>query len=171
LPWQSGNGLLPGFSPASRREEKMKINLKQQLDQLPKMERTALQELWRELFGKLPHPKLRRELLIPILAYRLQEKALGGLKPSTAKRLKALAEEFRNGKKPTNNPAVRPKAGTRFVREWQGKLHEVAVLDKSLEYNGHTYHSLSEIAREITGTRWSGPAFFGLKKREARRAA
>ncbi len=108
---------------------------------------------------------------MPILAYRLQEKALGGLKPSTAKRLRALAEEPMNGKKSADSPMLRPKSGTRFVREWQGQLHEVSVLDTGLEYNGHTYRSLSEIAREITGTRWSGPAFFGLRKREARRAA
>lgn len=93
------------------------------------------------------------------------------MKPSTAKQLKALAVEFTNGKKPAGNQLLRTKAGTRFVREWQGQLHEVAVLDKGLEYKGHTYRSLSEIAREITGTRWSGPAFFGLKKREARRTA
>jgi len=167
----SVNGLLPGFSPASHREGTMKINLKQQLDQLPQMERSALQKLWLELFGKLPNPKLRRELLVPILAYRLQEKAFGGLKPSTAKRLKAVAEEFANGKKPAGSPSLRTKTGTRFIREWQGQLHEVAVLDKGLEYKGRTYRSLSEIAREITGTRWSGPAFFGLKKRDARRAA
>jgi hypothetical protein len=149
----------------------MKLDLKHQLDQFPKMERAALRELWRELFGKLPHPRLRRELLVPILAYRLQEKVLGGLKQSTAKRLKTLAEEFMNGKRPVSNPVAHPKAGTRFVREWQGQLHEVAVLDQGLEYKGHNYRSLSEIAREITGTRWSGPAFFGLRKRDSRRAA
>ena len=86
LPPASVNGLLPGFSSASHREGTMKTNLKQQLEQLPKMARAAIRELWLELFGKLPHPKLRRELLVPILAYRLQEKAFGGLKPSTAKR-------------------------------------------------------------------------------------
>jgi hypothetical protein len=149
----------------------MKIDLKQQLDQLPKMGRAGLLNLWQELFGRLPNPRLRRELLVPILAYRLQEKALGGLKPSTAKRLKAMAEEVLSGTQSACSPMSRPKAGTRFVREWQGQLHEVAVLSKGLEYNGQTYRSLSEIAREITGTRWSGPAFFGLKKRESRRPA
>jgi hypothetical protein len=149
----------------------MKADLGQQLDELPQLDRKALRELWREFFGNLPHPRLRREILIPILAYRLQERALGGLKPSTEKRLKALAEDFMNGKKLGNGATVQPRAGTRIVREWQGKLHEVAVLDDGFEYNGRTYRSLSKIAREITGTRWSGPAFFGMKKRESRRAA
>jgi Protein of unknown function (DUF2924) len=76
-----------------------------------------------------------------------------------------------NGKKPADGPAIRPKAGTRIVREWQGRLHEVSVLENGFEYGGRTYRSLSEIAREITGTRWSGPAFFGMRKRETRRAA
>jgi hypothetical protein len=149
----------------------MKADLGQRLDELPQLDRTALRELWREVFGNIPHPGLRREILIPILAYRLQERAHGGLKPSAQKRLKALAEDFINGKKPGNGATVQPRAGTRVVREWQGKLHEVAVLENGFEYNGRTYRSLSKIAREITGTRWSGPAFFGMRKRESRRAA
>jgi hypothetical protein len=149
----------------------MKINLKQQVDQLPKMEPAALRELWHELFGRPPHPRLRRQLMIRVLAYRLQEKAFGGLKPSTAKRLEIIAEELMSGKKPAIDSALRLKAGTHIVREWQDRLHEVAVLDAGFEYSGHRYRSLSEIARKITGTRWSGPAFFGLRKRESRRAA
>ena len=66
---------------------------------------------------------------------------------------------------------IRPKPGTRFVREWQGKLHEVAVLADGYEYNDRIYRSLSEIARYITGTRWSGPAFFGLRRRGQKKAA
>jgi hypothetical protein len=149
----------------------MKVDLGQQLEGLPRLERTALRELWRELFGNVPHPRLRREILIPVLAYRLQEKTLGGLKPSTEKRLKALAEDFMNGNKPADSLILQPRAGTRIVREWKGRLHEVAVLDEGFEYDGSSYRSLSEIAREITGTRWSGPAFFGMKKRATRRAA
>ena len=66
---------------------------------------------------------------------------------------------------------LRPKLGTRFVREWQGKLHEVSVLPEGYEYNDRTFASLSEIAREITGTRWSGPAFFGLRRRGQEKTA
>lgn len=118
--------------------------------------------LWEHLFGKPPNPSLRREVLIPILAYRLQEMTLGGLKAAHEKRLRVLAE---GGHRTHRVPAVRTKAGTHFVREWKGNLHEVSVLSDGFEYNGHTYSSLSEIARMITGTRWSGPAFFGLKRR------
>jgi hypothetical protein len=103
----------------------MKANLDEQLNQLPDMDRADLRALWRELFGQLPHQKLRRELLVPIPAYRLQEKALGGLKPSIARRLRALAEGNSTDK---THAAVTPtyhRAGTRMVREWQGRLHEV----------------------------------------------
>jgi hypothetical protein len=139
--------------------------LEKQLQQLPIVDRKALQALWLELFGNSPHHKLRRELLVPILAYRLQEKAFGGLKPSTCKRLRHLAEEFAEGRKPSENGPRTLKAGSRIIREWQGQLHEVSVLDTGFEYRGQHYHSLSEIARQITGTHWSGPLFFGLKKR------
>lgn len=149
----------------------MKVDLEQKIKQLPELPRPALRELWRELFGKLPHPKLRREILVPILAYRLQEKEYGGLRPSTARRLKALAEECANGKKPASRSNGHSRPGTRMVREWQGQLHEVRVLENGFAYRDRIYRSLSEIAREITGTRWSGPAFFGLKKRQYRKAA
>ena len=145
-----------------------KVSLDQQLAELPKMSRKSLEQLWRELFGHPPGRALRRETLIPTLAYRLQEKAYGGLKAPVAKRLRAiLEEEKRSGGAST----FRPKAGTRIVREWQGRLHEVSVLKDGYEYDKQTYRSLSEIARGITGTRWSGPAFFGIKRRAPRQAA
>jgi hypothetical protein len=133
------------------------------------MERQALQTLWHRLFGKPPNTSLRREVLIPILAYQLQEVMCGGIKASAEKRLRDLAIGGPSGRQ--NNPLLRPKPGTHFVREWQGKLHEVAVLPDGYEYNDHTYGSLSEIARTITGTRWSGPVFFGLHRRAKERAA
>ncbi|HEY1649016.1 MAG TPA: DUF2924 domain-containing protein [Terracidiphilus sp.] len=147
------------------------MNLEQKLSELPAMERSKLRELWLELFGQLPHLRLRREVLVPILAYRLQEKVLGGLKPATAKRLRVIAEQSTAGKEPTRNAMLHPTVGTRIVREWRGRLHEVAVLKNGFEYDGEIYRSLSEIARGITGTRWSGPAFFGLKNRSPKRAA
>ncbi len=106
---------------------------------------------------------------MPIIAYRLQEVSCGGIKASTEKRLRDLAISGRSGEQ--NNSLLRPKPGTHFVREWQGELHEVAVLPSGYEYNDQTYGSLSEIARAITGTRWSGPAFFGLHPRAKERAA
>ena len=133
-----------------------------QLAQLPAMDRRALEKLWRDLFDRVPSPALRRETLIPILVYRIQEKAFGGLRESTARKLRELAEEPADGPRPLQD-AIRPKTGTRYVREYDGKLHEVTVLDFGYEYQGNAYRSLTEIAKVITGAKWSGPAFFGLR--------
>ena len=149
----------------------MKPDLEAQLSSLPSLETGDLRKLWRDLFGNPPHPKLRRELLIPILAYCLQEKALGELKPSTARRLRAIGDELVSGKRSPGSSQLAPRPGTRMVRQWQGKLHEVITLESGFMYDGEKFRSLSEIARIITGTRWSGPAFFGLKKRKSEEAA
>jgi len=143
----------------------MSTELHERLQQLLGLDRKDLLGLWLELFGKPAHRGLRREMLVPILAYRMQEKVLGGLKPSTCNRLRRLAAEFADSSKSLSALSSRMKAGTRIVREWQGQLHEVSVLDSGFEYQGQSFRSLSEIARQITGTRWSGPLFFGLKKR------
>ena len=132
------------------------------------MKRAALRQLWEELFGKLPHPRLRRELLIPILAYRVQEKTYGGLKLSTRNFLRKVALEAENDK--STSPALQIKPGTRLLREWHGERHDVVVTERGHLYKGREYKTLSEIARLITGNRWSGPLFFGLKKRSGRTA-
>ena len=149
----------------------MNPDLEAQLGKLPSLQTDKLRQLWRDLFQNPPHPRLRRELLVPILAYRLQEKALGGLKPSTSRRLQAIAEESLSGKRNPEISKFAPRPGTHRVRQWQGKLHEVTTLESGFLYDGQKYGSLSEIARVITGTRWSGPAFFGLKKPRIRKAA
>jgi hypothetical protein len=141
----------------------MGTDVQDQLKQLPGLDRKARLDLWLRLFGKPAHKALRRELMIPVLAYRIQEKAYGGLKPSTCKRLRTLAAEFNSGHHPPAAAPTKLRAGTRLVREWQGALHEVSVLDSGFEYRDQHFGSLSEIARQITGTRWSGPRFFGLK--------
>jgi|ERR1039458_1065897 hypothetical protein len=134
------------------------------LEELPNLQTSKLRVLWQELFAKPAHPKLRRDLMIPILAYRIQEKAYGGLKPSTRKRLQKLAEELEQDPNAQLRPNQQIKTGTKLVRQWQGQTHEVMVVDEGFDYRGKRYQSLSEIAREITGTRWSGPLFFGLKQ-------
>jgi Protein of unknown function (DUF2924) len=171
LPNQSGNGLGPEGAFSSRRRGEMKVELETQLNQLPAMKTGDLRQLWRKLFGNPPHPKLRRELLIPILGYRLQEKALGGMRPSLLRRLQSISSELGTGKGRAASSSSGPRQGTRLVRQWQGKLHEIRVQESGFLYEGKTYHSLSAIARAITGTRWSGPAFFGLKKRGEKAAA
>ena len=132
--------------------------------ELPRLRTRQLKALWQELFPKPPRPKLRRELMIPILAYQIQENAYGGLKVSTRKRLQKLAEELDRNPKADLQPSPHIKSGTKLIRHWQGRRHEVLASDEGFDYRGKRYRSLSEIAREITGTRWSGPLFFGLKQ-------
>jgi hypothetical protein len=123
----------------------------------------ALKQKWRDLFDREPPPYNRR-FLENRLAYRIQELAYGGLKPETLERLSALADEFEGkGSKHRASFQSRPIAGTRLIREWKGAEHSVTVRDNDFEYRGQPYKSLSAIARAITGTRWNGLVFFGLK--------
>jgi len=129
----------------------------------------ALKDKWRELFDREPPPYNRR-FLEHRLAYRIQELAYGGLKPETLKRLRALGEQLDGGDpaRRRQSASERPIAGTRLIRDYQGVEHCVTVRDEDFEYQGRPYKSLSAIARAITGTRWNGLLFFGLKNREAR---
>jgi len=130
-----------------------------------------LKQQWRDLFDAEPPPYNRR-FLESRLAYRIQELAYGGLKPETVERLEALGEElFGNNGKPRRVRASqerRPIAGTRLIREWKGVDHVVTVRDDDYEYQGRPYKSLSAVARAITGTRWNGWIFFGLKNQRGR---
>jgi hypothetical protein len=129
------------------------------------LSRFELLDLWRELYSKTAPAGIRREILIPFLAYRIQEKTYGGLKPSALAELRRIAKALERSRAPTDALVrSRIKAGTRVFRQWRGQTHEVFVTDRGYEYRGSSYRSLSEIARKITGTRWSGPAFFGLKE-------
>jgi hypothetical protein len=130
----------------------------------------ALKQRWRDLFESEPPPYNRR-FLEHRLAYRIQELAYGGLKPETLKRLKAIAEDLDGGDPARRRQAAkdRPIAGTRLIREFQGVEHCVTVRDDDFEYQGRPYKSLSAVARAITGTRWNGLIFFGLKNQRAPR--
>lgn len=133
------------------------------LRELPELNKAALEELWKQLFDVAPTPKLRRDLMIPILAHRLQEQAFGSLKSLARTRLRQLSRAFErdSDSEISARPQLRP--GTRLVRQWRDQVHLVNVEANSYEYQGARYKSLSEIARLITGTRWSGPLFFGFK--------
>jgi hypothetical protein len=131
------------------------------LAQIPTMEISALKTMWRDLHGSEP-PPYNRKYLESRLAYRVQELAYGGLKTETLKRLASLAEELEP--RGSRSSARMPVAGTRLLREWQGVEHSVTVLVDGFEYQGQPYQSLSAIARSITGTRWNGWVFFGLRK-------
>jgi hypothetical protein len=124
----------------------------------------VLKQRWRELFDSEP-PQFNRRFLESRLAYRVQELAYGGLKPSTVKRLIELGEQLDGGNIKVRKSRVQnlPIAGTRLIREYQGIEHCVTVRDDGYEYQGRPYKSLSAIARAITGTLWNGLVFFGLK--------
>jgi hypothetical protein len=124
----------------------------------------ALKQQWRELFGTEPPPYNRR-FLESRLAYRIQELAYGGLKPETLARLEALGEQLDGGKVTVRRMRGddKPIAGTQLIREYQGVEHVVTVTRAGYEYGGQPFQSLSAIARAITGTRWNGRVFFGLR--------
>jgi len=135
---------------------------------LKAMPTSKLKEQWQALFDT-PPPPYNRRFLESRLAYRIQELAYGWLKPETVRRLEQLGEQLDGG-----NIAVRrmrgsdrPIAGTRLLREYQGVEHAVTVLAEGFEWQGRPYKSLSAIARAITGTRWNGLTFFGLKNRRS----
>jgi hypothetical protein len=140
---------------------------------------------WRRLFRKPAPPHLPRYLLLRIIAYRIQANVFGDLDRETVRFLDGIARErekrrasgeLRTGKSPSLVPPVSEerslKAGTIMVREHEGVLHRVTVVEGGFAWNKKTYRSLSEVARAITGTNWNGPRFFGLrdKTRSAPRA-
>jgi hypothetical protein len=138
-----------------------------QIGALKSMPAAGLKARWRELFDTEPPPYNRR-FLESRLAYRVQELAYGGLKPETVERLAALAEGLDGkGTRRARSAQDRPIAGTQLIRDWKGAEHRVTVRDEDFEHQGRPYKSLSAVARAITGTRWNGLVFFGLKNQRA----
>jgi len=124
----------------------------------------VLKARWRELFDTDPPPYNRR-FLESRLAYRIQELTYGGLSGDSLDRLRAMSKQYasQDPAERTAKPAFRPVVGTKLIREWQGLEHCATVRANDFEYLGRPYKSLSSIAREITGTKWNGWVFFGLK--------
>lgn len=137
------------------------------LDSLPKLSKPELCNLWRQLFKSDPPLKMRRVLVRRVIAYRLQEQQFGGLNNGSLRRLRQIACTLEAD--PNATVSTRPpiKPGTRLVREWKQQVHTVEADAEGYRYKGTRYASLSEIARLITGTRWSGPLFFGLKAKQS----
>jgi hypothetical protein len=135
---------------------------------LKTMPMPELRAQWRALFDADPPPFNRRHLENRI-AYRIQELAYGGLKPETLRRLEALGDIYDNDNVTTRRIRhdARPVVGTQLVREYQGVEYTVTVLAEGYEWQGRPYRSLSAIARAITGTRWNGLVFFGLKSQRS----
>jgi hypothetical protein len=130
---------------------------------LPQLDIRELREAWRRLYKADASPCLSRELLTRAIAYRMQEVALGALRPEPQRQLRQIALELKQNRETTIHRRPQLKPGTRLMREWQGRTYEVLVLDDGFSWQGSDYRSLSAIARKITGTAWSGPLFFGLK--------
>jgi hypothetical protein len=139
----------------------------ERLAALPRLSKAALCDLWKQFFKTNPLRQTRKDVVLPILAYRIQEEAFGSLSPESRRRLRQLAATFEANPKAvvSNRPPIKP--GTRFVREWKEQVHVVEAEEEGYVYRGSRYENLSEIARLITGTRWSGPLFFGLKTKQS----
>ena len=129
---------------------------------LPDCSRAKLEEQWRRLWGSAPPRYGSREFLVRAVAYGLQVEAYGGLDRKTLRLLRKGPQP--NGRQSQTRPS-RLSKGSKLFREWHGEVHEVLVLDKGFAWRGETHASLSSIARAITGTRWNGWAFFGLRRR------
>lgn len=124
----------------------------------------ALRDLWRVRLGAPPR-FASTELTRLWLAWELQAKVRGGYDLTTRRRLKQLSKSSKADATPTSAALGASKPGTVLTREWGGVTHRVMVLEEGFAWGGQNYRSLSEIATRISGTRWSGPRFFGLKQR------
>jgi hypothetical protein len=122
-----------------------------------------LREFWARRLGRVPKHQ-SPDLLRRRLAYELQVRTYGGLKRETCRRLRELYTAFKDNADYTPRANFGLKPGTMLTREFKGVTHRVGVMDDGFEYQGERYQSLSEIAGLITGTKWSGPAFFGFRK-------
>lgn len=132
---------------------------------LATMSPAQLRSKWRQLYRASP-PDFTPDLLRRGIAWRLQERFYGGLPAAAEDELRRLATELRRTGR-IAEPEVRLKPGTRLIRGWKGRSYLVEVKDDGYHYDGRRFTSLTPIAREITGTNWSGPRFFGVKARPA----
>ena len=134
---------------------------------------SELRSRWHTVFGRQSPPHLPRHLLFRVLAYRLQADQLGDLDAETVRLLDRSGSPEKAGQRAVSmgqrTAELRP--GTMLGREWNGQMHRVAVLTEGFAWNGKTYRSLTKVAFAITGTRWSGPKFFGLRDRGAKGSA
>ena len=120
---------------------------------------------WRRLHRASPPMRLSRDLLVRGITYKLQERALGGLSKSVLRKLEQTDAAPTGQRSARSHTTTSPRPGTRLVREWHGVTHTVLVHVDGVEWRDRRYRSLSVVAREITGAHWSGPRFFGLRRR------
>jgi hypothetical protein len=147
----------------SKRDDAADPALEGELDRLPTMPIADLRKRYLELFRTEPPKAFGPDLLRRSIAHSIQERSYGGLQPSTRRLLEQLLKAAAG--KPNGRLELPPriKPGAELVRAWKGKTYRVVVVADGFAHNGQTFDSLSEIATQITGTRWNGPRFFGLR--------
>ena len=137
------------------------MTLSERIRLIEAMKPTELRAEWERIHRTSAPPGFGPDLLTRGLAYAVQEKARGGLATSVAREIRrGVADLAATSLLPDRAPPLR--GGTRLTREWHGRTHHVHVVERGFEYRDKPYRSLTAIAREITGARWSGPRFFGL---------
>lgn len=145
-------------------------HLDQQIAMLSSLGVADLRKAWTERFRRPAPPIQSADVLYRLFAWKLQVAALGDLDAGASSKLARLKTALARGKSTAPSPALGLRPGSTLSREWRGQVHRVLVLDQGFEHLDVRYGSLSEVARAITGTRWSGPRFFGLEAEQARPA-
>jgi Protein of unknown function (DUF2924) len=139
-----------------------RARIEHEIERLQSLDLPALRGEWRRLHHGAP-PRLSRDLFVLALGYRLQEIERGGVSKSMRRKLETAAKSLpaKGEQRPVASPCLKP--GARLIREWGGRSHCLTATENGFIYDGAAYPSLTAIARTITGARWSGPRFFGLK--------
>jgi hypothetical protein len=145
-------------------EDQTEPTIEVELEVLGRLPIAQLRERWRAIFRKGPPPAFGPDLLRRRIAYHIQEQAYGGLNPSARRVLDRLVNSVAKTSTGRIQLPRRIKSGSVLIREWKGKTYRAIVTNDGYIYEGENYKTLSEIARMITGTRWNGPRFFGLRK-------
>jgi hypothetical protein len=145
-------------------------SLSSELAAIATMTYSELHLVWRRRYRTVPPKKMSRDILELGIAWKIQESKLGGLGAAVKRQIADLARTMEAKSDLAKPRAISLKSGARLLRTWEGVTHEVMVVDEGFIWTGKTWRSLSVIAREITGTRWSGPRFFGLTMTSANAA-
>lgn len=150
------------------RVQNIMSGLEKRLDAISVMSVSQLRAEWTKVFREVP-PDVSADILARAISYNVQERALGSLTALSRRRIKRIAGQLDEAGTLSVKAAAGNdlKPGTRLARDWHGKTHHVLVLDDGFLFEERKYKSLTQIAIAITGTKWSGPRFFGLVKRKA----
>lgn len=154
-----------GEDPVARKPA-VPVDLDEALRTIDDLAIKALRRIWTAWLGGMPPRCQSKDALRRLLAWRIQAERYGGLSRDAKRRLKDLAAARQKDSAQLPAPPVTLKPGTMITREWRGTLHRVYVLDRGFAHDGRQYGSLSQVARAIAGTRWSGPRFFGMEARK-----